>query len=55
MKTEDLKKLQEAASPLIEYLNENYHPHVTVIVTPTSIELLEEKCKIPNIYDFVKD
>ena len=55
MKTEELEKLKEVAIPLIKYLNENHHPHVTAIVTPTSVELLEEKCKIPNIYDYVPD
>lgn len=36
-----LAELKEAASPLIKYLCENYHPHVTAIVTPTSIEVME--------------
>jgi hypothetical protein len=31
----------DVAMPLIEYLRENHHPHVTVIVTPTHAELLE--------------
>jgi hypothetical protein len=51
-KMEDLKK---AAEPLIKYLCENHHPHMTVIVTGTSVELLESKIAIPKIYDFVKD
>ena len=32
-----LEELEEAAKPLIKYLCENYHPHVTAIVTPTSV------------------
>jgi len=47
--------LRKAAEPLIKYLNDNYHPHVTAIVTPTSVELLEGMMCVPKIYDFVKD
>jgi len=47
--------LRKAAEPLIKYLNENYHPHVTAIVTPTSVELLEGIMCEPKIFDFVKD
>lgn len=36
-----LEELKEAAKPLIKYLCENYHPHVTAIVTPTSVEVME--------------
>lgn len=31
----------EAAKPLIKYLAENHHPHVTVIVTCNSVEVLQ--------------
>ena len=50
-----LKELKEAAMPLIKYLNENHHPHVTAIVTHTSVELVEGLMNIPKIYDHVKD
>jgi len=46
---------KEAALPLIKYLCENYHPHVTVIVTPTSAELMEGLKAINNVTDFIKD
>ena len=48
-------ELKEVVSPLIKYLNDNYCPHVTAIVTPTSVEILEGSMAIPNIFDFVKD
>jgi len=35
------EKFEEVAKPLIKYLAENYHPHVTVIVTATEAEVLE--------------
>ncbi len=41
-------QLKEAASPLIEYLCENHNPHVTVIVTSTSVELLGGMISIPE-------
>jgi hypothetical protein len=50
-----LVSLRKAAEPLLKYLNDNYHPHVTAIVTPTSVELFEGIMCEPEIYDFVKD
>jgi hypothetical protein len=35
------KKFEEVARPLIDFINENYHPHVTVIVDSTHAEILE--------------
>lgn len=53
--TEKKDALLEAARPLIKYLCENHHPHVTVIVTPTGAELLEGKQSTGQIMDYVKD
>jgi hypothetical protein len=50
-----LEELKKAAEPLIKYLCENHHPHMTCIVTCTSVELLEGQMNIPKILDFVKD
>jgi predicted ATP-binding protein involved in virulence len=47
-------ELREAALPLIKYLSEKHHPHVTAIVTSTSVELVEGIMNIPKIYDFLK-
>jgi hypothetical protein len=47
--------LKSASLPLIKWLNDNHHPHVTVIVTPTSSELMEGKQSTGPIYDYVKD
>ena len=44
-------KFEELARPMIKYLCENYHPHVTVIITPTSAELLEGLKTIGRIED----
>lgn len=51
-KSNDLKS---ASVPLIKYLCENHHPHVTAIVTPTSVEIMEGKESIPKILDFLVD
>ncbi len=54
-RSEELERLKEAATPLIKYLNDNHHPHVTCIVTSTSVELLEGVMVYPKIYEFIKD
>ena len=50
----DPKKFREAAEPLLKYLNENHNPHVTAIVTSTSIELLAGVVSEPEIFDYIK-
>lgn len=49
-----MKSLHKAAEPLIKWLNENMHPHATVIVDQTSAELLESIAHVSN-YEHVKD
>lgn len=51
----ELCDLKRSSLPLIKHLCENYHPHVTAIITPTSVELLEGKKSYPKILDFVVD
>lgn len=46
---------KEAAIPLIKYLSEHHHPHVTVIVTPTNAELMEGLKSTGPVLDFIKD
>lgn len=53
--TEEQRQEFEALSrPLIKFLNDNCHPHVTVLVTPGSVELVEGVVSIP-ITDYIKD
>ena len=52
---ERIEKLKDACKPLLKLLSEEYHPHVTVIVTSTSVELMEGVIAIPKIYDYLKD
>jgi hypothetical protein len=51
---DDAKRLEELTRPLIQWLNETYHPHVAVIVTPVGVELFESYCSVP-ITDYVPD
>jgi len=52
---EQQESFKQAALPLIKWLNENVHPHHSVIVTPTNAELLEGACSTGQILDYVKD
>lgn len=46
--------LLKAAKPLIKYLNDNYHPMCTAIVTLTNVEILEG-IECDNTEEFLKD
>jgi hypothetical protein len=53
--TEKNRKIfEELSEPLVKFLNDTCHPHVTIIITQTSIELLEGICASP-ITKYVKD
>ena len=45
---DQLEQLNDAARPLIEFLNTLGHPHVKVIVDCDSAELSEEVARIVN-------
>lgn len=53
--TTEPKSFEHAARPLIEWLNENGHPHNTIIVTTTSAELLEGVKSTGEVLDYLKD
>jgi hypothetical protein len=46
---EKFNELKQASIPLIKYLCENHHPHVTAIVTATGIEIMEGLMSFPTI------
>jgi hypothetical protein len=48
------KEFEELARPR-RFLNDNCHPHVQVIITPTSAELTEGVYSTGEIMDYVKD
>jgi alkaline phosphatase len=39
----EIEEFDKASKPLIEYLAKNHHPHMTVIVTSDSSEIMEGK------------
>lgn len=51
---EQRAELLEVAKPLIEWLNNNCHPHCEVTVTPISAELVECVANV-RTDEFVKD
>ena len=51
---EQIKELEEVSRPLIKWLNDNCHPHVTAIVDPGRVELTEGVASI-SITDYIKD
>ncbi len=54
--TKEMKELKKACEPLLELLNNpEHHPHMKVIITATSIELVEGVCSIPEILEYVQD
>ena len=51
----ELRELEELSRPIMKWLNENFHPHVTVIIDPTRAQLVEGRCSTGEITDYVKD
>uniref|UniRef100_A0A6H2A5C1 Uncharacterized protein n=1 Tax=viral metagenome TaxID=1070528 RepID=A0A6H2A5C1_9ZZZZ len=49
------KEFEEKVRPVLRFLNDNCHPHVQVIITPTMAELTEGVCSTGQILDYVKD
>lgn len=48
-------KFEEITRPVLKFLCENYHPHVSVIITPTTAVLYEGELSIGEINDYVVD
>ena len=48
------KEFEEAARPLIKWLNENCHSHVVAIVEPDRAQLTEGIYGVP-VKDYIKD
>jgi len=51
---QQIEEFETASKPLIKWLNDNCHPHVTAIVTPSSTEILESSAYVLND-EFFKD
>ena len=44
----EIVELEELARPLVDFLRDNYHPHVSVIVTDERVVVVEELISIPS-------
>ena len=51
---EQTEQLKEASRPLMKFLCENFHPHVKVIVDPTSAEFVEGLASVKTM-EYVLD
>lgn len=51
---EQIEELEKLARPLIKFLNDNFHPHVSITIDPCSAELQEGSCRIVT-EDYIKD
>lgn len=51
---EQRAEFEAVSRPLVEFLNNNCHPHVTVVVSTTHAELSEGVCAFTTM-DYVKD
>jgi hypothetical protein len=49
------QRFQELVRPLLQHLCEEYHPHVAVMITPTSAVLYEGMLSTGEVLDFVRD
>lgn len=51
---EQMDSMEEAAKPLVKWLNENCNPHVIIIVDSVSAELLRGQMRV-QIEEFLRD
>lgn len=51
---QQMMEFEAASKPLIKWLNENCHPHVTVIIDCGSANLSEGICRVV-VKDYIKD
>ena len=51
----DENKLEQLIKPVLKHLCENYHPHVSLIITSTRFELFESLKSSGHIDDYVRD
>ena len=40
--------IQKLAQPLVEYMRDNYNPHVSIVITSERIAVIEDVLSIPN-------
>lgn len=48
------EELEKLARPLMKFLNDNFHPHVSITIDPSSAEIKEHLCRVVTD-DYIKD
>lgn len=48
-------ELLEVSKPVIKFLCEKFHPHTTIIITQTGVEVVEGVVSIQGINDYLVD
>lgn len=46
---EEMDTLKELVKPLVAFLQDNYHPHVAIIVTEERTVVVEDIASIPHV------
>ena len=46
-------QFEELVRPLIQFINDKYHPHTTIVVTSTTAEILEG-IEVISTNDYIK-
>lgn len=55
MTPQEQEQLVEAVKPAIKFLCENFHPHTTIIITQTGVEVVEGVVSIQGVNDYLVD
>jgi hypothetical protein len=55
LRKNNIDEFEALSRPLIKYLCENHHPHVTIIITPTDAQLLYGQMSTGTINDYILD
>lgn len=54
MTNEKLAEFESVVRPVIKWLNENFHPHCKILITPIDAEILEGAVMVTTL-DFTRD
>lgn len=49
------EEFEEVVRPVIKWLCENHHPHMSILITPVDAQLLEGVQSTGPIFDYVLD
>lgn len=44
---EELKKIEQIAKPLIDFIKQNYNPHTSIVINEDSIKVVTDEINIP--------